>query len=108
MHKKIPFFAVLALIADLVLSGWQIGLFSTEWEGVPSFFADYSVYFVKKLLLAAVELVIYLIAVGKFRINILNEDWDKELYFWISVLEMAVGAIVVLVIGSVRAAFHRK
>ena len=89
---------LLTMLADLALSFWQLQSFTAKYSKIRAFGSEYLRYLIQAVLVGAAEGLIYFFAVG----SILNEDWDKGLFFTVSVAELILGALVAFVTGAAR------
>ena len=89
---------LLTMLADLALSFWQLQSFTARYSKIRAFGSEYLRYLLQAVLVGAAEGLIYFFAVG----SILNEDWDKGLFFTVSVAELILGALVAFVTGAAR------
>ena len=89
---------LLTMLADLALSFWQLQSFTAKYSKIRAFGSEYLRYLLQAVLVGAAEGLIYFFAVG----SILNEDWDKGLFFTVSVAELILGALVAFVTGAAR------
>lgn len=89
---------LLTMLADLALSFWQLQSFTAKYSRIRAFGSEYLRYLLQAVLVGAAEGLIYFFAVG----SILNEDWDKGLFFTVSVAELILGALVAFVTGAAR------
>ena len=89
---------LLTMLADLALSFWQLQSFTARYSKIRAFGSEYLRYLLQAVLVCAAEGLIYFFAVG----SILNEDWDKGLFFTVSVAELILGALVAFVTGAAR------
>ena len=89
---------LLTMLADLALSFWQLQSLTAKYSRIRAFGSEYLRYLLQAVLVGAAEGLIYFFAVG----SILNEDWDKGLFFTVSVAELILGALVAFVTGAAR------
>ena len=89
---------LLTMLADLALSFWQLQSFTAKYSKIRAFGSEYLRYLLQAVLVGAAEGLIYFFAVG----SILNEEWDKGLFFTVSVAELILGALVAFVTGAAR------
>lgn len=89
---------LLTMLADLALSFWQLQSFTAKYSKIRAFGSEYLRYLLQAVLVGTAEGLIYFFAVG----SILNEDWDKGLFFTVSVAELILGALVAFVTGAAR------
>ena len=89
---------LLTMLADLALSFWQLQSFTAKYSRIRAFGSEYLRYLLQAVLVGAAEGLIYFFAVG----SILNEEWDKGLFFTVSVAELILGALVAFVTGAAR------
>lgn len=92
---------LITLFADAVLSFLQLGIFTSKRNRIGLFASDFLPYLLEKVLIGAAEWGIFAYTGGVSH-NILSGSWGKGLFFAVSLITMALVAVVTFVTGAAR------
>ena len=92
---------VFTLLADAALSFLQMELLTSKRNSIGLYVSEFCPYLVEKVLLGVIEFGIFKLTGGASH-NILSESWGKGLFFEVSLITMALVAVVTFVTGAAR------